>query len=182
MGKLLTKFPDRAPLEESRKWGLYYTTNLLFKTYFKVDLPFWPRYGIQELKPYSWIQLVCPKIFYGPLKPPRRTCPRWKPSPNPTLWLSITTSESFFSWTRIMFRYWFSAPHNPLTVHSRTNPWPLSRQKKTSRMPSTCATETHIETKSLNPIPFFHIFRLFTNNHNNRLPDSSSPISSPVTS
>ena len=27
----------RAPIEESRKWGLYYTTNLLFKTYFKVD-------------------------------------------------------------------------------------------------------------------------------------------------
>lgn len=26
----------RAPIEESRKWGLYYTTNLLFKTYFKV--------------------------------------------------------------------------------------------------------------------------------------------------
>ena len=28
----------RAPLETSRKWGLYYTTNLLFKTYFKVTL------------------------------------------------------------------------------------------------------------------------------------------------
>ncbi|KAL8945612.1 MAG: hypothetical protein Q9222_007870, partial [Ikaeria aurantiellina] len=28
---------DRAPLEESRKWGLYYTTNLLFKTYFKLN-------------------------------------------------------------------------------------------------------------------------------------------------
>ena len=28
----------RAPLEESRKWGIYYTTNLLFKTYFKVRL------------------------------------------------------------------------------------------------------------------------------------------------
>ena len=27
----------RAPLEESRKWGLYYTTNLLFKTYFKLN-------------------------------------------------------------------------------------------------------------------------------------------------
>ena len=27
----------RAPLESSRKWGLYYTTNLLFKTYFKVN-------------------------------------------------------------------------------------------------------------------------------------------------
>jgi COP9 signalosome complex subunit 12 len=26
----------RAPIGESRKWGLYYTTNLLFKTYFKV--------------------------------------------------------------------------------------------------------------------------------------------------
>ncbi|MCJ1271264.1 COP9 signalosome (CSN) subunit [Lobaria immixta] len=28
---------DRAPIEESRKWGLYYTTNLLFKTYFKLN-------------------------------------------------------------------------------------------------------------------------------------------------
>ncbi|KAK5139165.1 hypothetical protein LTR04_003833, partial [Oleoguttula sp. CCFEE 6159] len=28
---------DRAPLEESRKWGVYYTTNLLFKTYFKLN-------------------------------------------------------------------------------------------------------------------------------------------------
>ncbi|MCJ1479533.1 COP9 signalosome (CSN) subunit [Lambiella insularis] len=28
---------DRAQLGESRKWGLYYTTNLLFKTYFKLN-------------------------------------------------------------------------------------------------------------------------------------------------
>ncbi|KAL9104161.1 MAG: hypothetical protein Q9163_000860 [Psora crenata] len=27
----------RAPLEDSRKWGLYYITNLLFKTYFKLN-------------------------------------------------------------------------------------------------------------------------------------------------
>ncbi|KAI0474640.1 PCI domain-containing protein [Xylaria cf. heliscus] len=27
---------DRAPLEESRKWGVYYAVNLLFKTYFKL--------------------------------------------------------------------------------------------------------------------------------------------------
>ncbi|KAL8806135.1 MAG: hypothetical protein Q9182_001536 [Xanthomendoza sp. 2 TL-2023] len=27
---------SRAPMEDSRKWGLYHTTNLLFKTYFKV--------------------------------------------------------------------------------------------------------------------------------------------------
>ena len=31
---------NRAPLAESRKWGLYYTTNLLFKTYFKVSFSF----------------------------------------------------------------------------------------------------------------------------------------------
>lgn len=30
---------DRAPLVESRKWGLYYISNLLFKTYFKVSDP-----------------------------------------------------------------------------------------------------------------------------------------------
>lgn len=29
----------RAPIEESRKWGIYNTTNLLFKTYFKVSYP-----------------------------------------------------------------------------------------------------------------------------------------------
>ncbi|KAK3394437.1 protein CSN12 [Podospora didyma] len=28
---------DRAPLEESRKWGIYYVTNLQFKTYFKFN-------------------------------------------------------------------------------------------------------------------------------------------------
>ncbi|KAI5785887.1 hypothetical protein EDC01DRAFT_692859 [Geopyxis carbonaria] len=28
---------DRAPLEESRKWGTYYIVNLLFKTYFKLN-------------------------------------------------------------------------------------------------------------------------------------------------
>ncbi|KAI1170801.1 PCI domain-containing protein [Nemania sp. FL0916] len=28
---------DRAPLEESRKWGVYYSVNLLFKTYFKLN-------------------------------------------------------------------------------------------------------------------------------------------------
>ncbi|KAL2128403.1 hypothetical protein VTI74DRAFT_9222 [Chaetomium olivicolor] len=28
---------DRAPLEESRKWGIYYITNLLLKTYFKLN-------------------------------------------------------------------------------------------------------------------------------------------------
>lgn len=30
---------DRAPIQESRKWGLYYTTNLLFRTYFKARTP-----------------------------------------------------------------------------------------------------------------------------------------------
>ncbi|KAE8351170.1 hypothetical protein BDV28DRAFT_137713 [Aspergillus coremiiformis] len=28
---------DRAPIEESRKWGIYNTTNLMFKTYFKIN-------------------------------------------------------------------------------------------------------------------------------------------------
>ncbi|KOS43215.1 hypothetical protein ACN38_g5853 [Penicillium nordicum] len=28
---------DRAPIEESRKWGIYNMTNLLFKTYFKIN-------------------------------------------------------------------------------------------------------------------------------------------------
>ncbi len=29
--------PRRAPLEESRKWGIYYVINLLFKTDFKLN-------------------------------------------------------------------------------------------------------------------------------------------------
>ncbi|KAJ5964179.1 PCI/PINT associated module [Penicillium vulpinum] len=33
---------DRAPLEESRKWGIYNMTNLLFKTYFKPHRPISP--------------------------------------------------------------------------------------------------------------------------------------------
>ncbi|KAJ5315055.1 hypothetical protein N7476_005362 [Penicillium atrosanguineum] len=28
---------DRAPMEESRKWGIYQTTNLIFKTYFRIN-------------------------------------------------------------------------------------------------------------------------------------------------
>jgi len=28
----------RAPIDESRKWAIYYITNLLFKTYFKVSI------------------------------------------------------------------------------------------------------------------------------------------------
>jgi hypothetical protein len=28
---------DRAELHESRKWGIYYVINLLFKTYFKLN-------------------------------------------------------------------------------------------------------------------------------------------------
>lgn len=28
---------DRAPLEDSRKWGIYYIINLLFKTYFRLN-------------------------------------------------------------------------------------------------------------------------------------------------
>ncbi|KAL9028441.1 MAG: hypothetical protein Q9196_003202, partial [Gyalolechia fulgens] len=34
---LHAQFLSRAPIEESRKWGLYHTTNLLFKTYFKLN-------------------------------------------------------------------------------------------------------------------------------------------------
>ncbi|KAJ9632040.1 COP9 signalosome (CSN) subunit [Taxawa tesnikishii (nom. ined.)] len=32
---------DRAPIAESRKWGLYYIANLLFKTYFKVTFNYY---------------------------------------------------------------------------------------------------------------------------------------------
>lgn len=32
-----TCLSDRAPLHESRKWGIYYAINLLFKTYFKLN-------------------------------------------------------------------------------------------------------------------------------------------------
>ena len=32
-----TDYLNRAPLDESRKWGIYYIINLLFKTYFKLN-------------------------------------------------------------------------------------------------------------------------------------------------
>jgi hypothetical protein len=34
---LTRRFLHRAPLEESRKWGIYFVINLLFKTYFKLN-------------------------------------------------------------------------------------------------------------------------------------------------
>lgn len=36
-GRFETNLEFRAPLEESRKWGIYNIINLLFKTYFKLN-------------------------------------------------------------------------------------------------------------------------------------------------
>ncbi|KAF5003767.1 hypothetical protein FDECE_9697 [Fusarium decemcellulare] len=44
---------DRAPLEESRKWGIYYITNLLFKTYFKLNSASLSRTILKTLSVYN---------------------------------------------------------------------------------------------------------------------------------
>lgn len=36
MRNKMLKIAYRAPIADSRKWAIYYTTNLMFKTYFKV--------------------------------------------------------------------------------------------------------------------------------------------------
>ncbi|KAL5604428.1 hypothetical protein BROUX41_002400 [Berkeleyomyces rouxiae] len=44
---------DRAPIEESRKWGLYYIVNLLFKTYFKLNSASLSRTILKALSAYQ---------------------------------------------------------------------------------------------------------------------------------
>ncbi|RSL67163.1 CSN12-like protein [Fusarium duplospermum] len=44
---------DRAPLEESRKWGIYFVINLLFKTYFKLNSASLSRTIIKTLSVYN---------------------------------------------------------------------------------------------------------------------------------
>ncbi|ORY57154.1 uncharacterized protein BCR38DRAFT_449778 [Pseudomassariella vexata] len=44
-----TCLSDRAPLSESRKWGIYYAINLLFKTYFKLNQAFLSRNVLKAL-------------------------------------------------------------------------------------------------------------------------------------
>lgn len=42
----------RAPLEESRKWGIYFIINLLFKTYFKLNSASLSRTILKTLSAY----------------------------------------------------------------------------------------------------------------------------------
>ncbi|EJT74452.1 CSN12 [Gaeumannomyces tritici R3-111a-1] len=44
---------DRAPLEDSRKWGIYYIINLLFKTYFKLNSASLSRNILKALNAYK---------------------------------------------------------------------------------------------------------------------------------
>ncbi|CAG9986948.1 unnamed protein product [Clonostachys byssicola] len=44
---------DRAPLEESRKWGIYFVINLLFKTYFKLNSASLSRTILTSLKAFN---------------------------------------------------------------------------------------------------------------------------------
>ncbi|KAK5992909.1 Protein CSN12-like protein [Cladobotryum mycophilum] len=44
---------DRAPLEESRKWGIYFIINLLFKTYFKLNSASLSRTILKTLSAYK---------------------------------------------------------------------------------------------------------------------------------
>lgn len=43
----------RAPLEDSRKWGIYYIINLLFKTYFKLNSASLSRNILKALNAYK---------------------------------------------------------------------------------------------------------------------------------
>ncbi|KAK8927629.1 Protein CSN12 [Metarhizium anisopliae] len=44
---------DRAPIEESRKWGIYFVINLLFKTYFKLNSASLSRTILKTLAVYN---------------------------------------------------------------------------------------------------------------------------------
>lgn len=44
---------DRAPLDESRKWGIYFIVNLLFKTYFKLNSASLSRTILASLKAFN---------------------------------------------------------------------------------------------------------------------------------
>lgn len=44
---------SRAPLEESRKWGIYFIINLLFKTYFKLNSASLSRTILKTLSAYK---------------------------------------------------------------------------------------------------------------------------------
>ena len=44
---------SRAPLEESRKWGIYFVINLLFKTYFKLNSASLSRTILKTLAVYN---------------------------------------------------------------------------------------------------------------------------------
>lgn len=46
-------FAQRAPLEESRKWGIYFIVNLLFKTYFKLNSASLSRNILTSLKTFN---------------------------------------------------------------------------------------------------------------------------------
>ncbi|KAI4169337.1 MAG: hypothetical protein LQ348_007289 [Seirophora lacunosa] len=86
---------DRAPIEESRKFGLYYTTNLLFKTYFKVSCTLFRQLVSLPVATHdlsSSTPSASPRTVSAPLKPQGRTCHQWSSSPNRTSSRSDTTS------------------------------------------------------------------------------------------
>lgn len=49
----LAKLISRASLDESRKWGIYYIINLLFKTYFKLNQASLSRNVLKALGAYK---------------------------------------------------------------------------------------------------------------------------------
>ena len=50
---LETNLLDRAPIEESRKWGIYFVINLLFKTYFNLNSASLSRTILKTLSVYN---------------------------------------------------------------------------------------------------------------------------------
>lgn len=90
-------------MEESRKWGIYNTTNLLFKTYFKVRLPFGTEVG--SLTSCRSTLSVSRKTFCALSMHSHTNYPNW------TNFQSLISSHSntmwalYISWMRITQRY-----------------------------------------------------------------------------
>lgn len=52
-GRAWLTYANRAPIEESRKWGIYFVINLLFKTYFRLKSPSLSRTILKAINAYQ---------------------------------------------------------------------------------------------------------------------------------
>lgn len=85
-------YKSRAPIEESRKWALYYTVNLLFKTYFKVVLDDCDRLwdALTRYMDVSSIQSLYPRTSYAHYMLLTMICLHLRVFQNLISWLSST--------------------------------------------------------------------------------------------